>query len=368
MGEQPKDDKHDQLMEELNDQYVTARTEDIQDFERATKLRVWLTSWLEVLDIGLDQQTLKHYVLTLPRIDARLRIKKKELDLLRTHASYSLDSDTIAISGMFYRAFEEVFEMRLEKVVVPKDQLKEMMEAATMKAIRPSPRKTIDAPNRLGTYVELTCMICAVVDCATHGEFEDEEFAEQDSEGEESPRFQSSQRIKTTEKNHEEFYQRQHSDLALPYPDTLTRYLSYKRTRPEEEPLQDSGPCSEECYISNQSSDRAYQLDQGTMTQIRDMLTTLTDPRYQSCHIAFGLSLPCWQVHAEVSKCLKSRSHDDSSHPTPIDHGMKRPEWYDNKKKTLKNDWKDSTSAHLHQTRFTSNPVSYSSCHPPFPC
>jgi hypothetical protein len=358
MGEQPKDDKHDQLMQELNDQYVTARTEDIQDFEKATKLRIWLTSWLETLNIGLDQQTLKHYVLTLEGIETKLRVKATELRTLRTYASYPLDQDTIAISEMFYAAFEEVFDIGLEKVVLPKDQLKEMMEIAAKKTLRSSPTKlNNDVQNRLGTYVELTCLICGVVDCPTHGEFEDQELGDQDSEEEQSPRFSSSQRLAET--HHEQFYQRQHSDLALPYEDTLARYISQKQTRPKEPPLKDIGPCSDMCYITNEYAGRDFELDPSVLAAIPEMLITFTDPKYRSCHIAFSFAVPCWQVHAEVVKYLEANPDPVTGEPTDTDASrIKRPEWYDNKKKSLKGDWKDLTTAHLHQTRHNSNSVS----------
>lgn len=362
MGDQPKDSKHDQLMQELRDQYVTGRNEDIQDFERATKLRAWLASWLESLDIGLDQQKLKHYVLSLPGIDEKLRIKDSELDMIRKYSSYSLDTQTKAMARIFYQAFHDVFEIRLEKVVLPKDQLKELMDKASTKRIGPSPQKlSSDGFNRLGTYVELTCFICGVVDCPTHGEFEDKNLSDQgsdDNQEEESSRISISQRLKAPEKKHEQFNQRQHSDLALPYSDTLARYLSQKHTRPEEQPLKDSGPCSEECYMVNQYSERVYQLDRAAIAVIPDMLITLTDPKYQSCHIAFSLGVPCWQIHAEVIKYLKSAPSD--SHATSVPTGRtRRPDWYDNKKRTLTGNWKDMTDVHLHQKRFNSIAVRF---------
>ncbi len=81
----------------------------------------------------------------------------------------ALTESTIAVATLFCEAFKTVFGLGIEKVVWPKDLLKEELENAK-KEIRSSPELPSNyIPSRVGTYVELTCLICGLVDCPTHG-------------------------------------------------------------------------------------------------------------------------------------------------------------------------------------------------------
>lgn len=338
--EKEQDKHHEKLKKELENAGANSKERDDKLYERAHKLRMWLISWLKVLNLNhLDLQSLKHYALTLP--DTRRRVKKATgLESLR--GRYSLDKYAKEIANRFSKAFREVFGIGIGKVVLPKEQLKEMIDAA--KRTRPS----TSIPHRLSTYTDLTCMICGVVDCSTHGRFTDDESSDQDS----------------NDKSSSYTAPRQHADIALSYPETLARYRTQRRTR-HEVPLKNVGPCSEGCYMAifdEELQDRTEcELEQETIDKIHDMMIAMDDPTYQSCHIAFCISIPCWQVHIEVAHYIansnyleaRDRELETQTHATAV-----RPVWYDNKRKTISRDMKDATSAHIHETRLTSESVS----------
>jgi hypothetical protein len=76
----------------------------------------------------------------------------------------------------------------------------------------------------------------------------------------------------------------------------------------------------------------------------------------QSCYISFLLDIPCWKIHTK-SQEMKVATPEAPQELAPLGRS-KGIDWYDNKRKTLKNDWQESTKAHLHQERTQANPVS----------
>ncbi len=348
-------DHDENFQKDLDEQYIAKRSEDIKDFERAFRLRQWLDSWLETLNIGLDQPTLRRYVLTLNDIETILRRRPKELDMLRDTGP-PLNESTVAVARLFCEVFKTVFGLGIEKVVWPKDLLKEELENAKKEILSSPELPSNYLPSRVGTYVELTCLICGIVDCPTHGThptfplssltpLTNSIIGEFDSASDPDDDIPVRQR----NKEHESLKQHQHRDTALPYRDTLRRYLSQKTTRTER-PILEKAPCSDECHMSYKWTEAESEpLGQAILDSIREMMIIHTDKKYQSCQIAFGLALPCWKVYAEIDHI-----HMDDSEllsPPPMNARARRPEWYDNKKKTLKGDWSDLTNAHLHQMR-----------------
>ena len=131
-----------------------------------------------------------------------------------------------------------------------------------------------------------------------------------------------------------------------------------KSAEPEDErKIKHKQPCSDDCYRLVDYSDREYEWHQNEIDALPQMLLSLTNKDRRSCTIAFAMDRPCWQVHSEIAAY-------EADHPyTPIEipestARAKAPNWYDNKRKVLKGDWQDLTTAHLHQERAQANPVS----------
>ena len=173
-------DFDDKFHKEIKAQFIAKRSEDILDFERAYRLQEWLDRWLESLAMGLDQQLLRRHVLTLPNITTTLRIKPRELELVRD-TSNALKPEERVLAIAFYKAFREVFDIGLEKVVWPKEKLKEMIDASKA-TVHSTPERSPLLRKVGSTFVELSCLICGIIDCPTHGDFGDEGDSENEHE------------------------------------------------------------------------------------------------------------------------------------------------------------------------------------------
>lgn len=352
-GAAKKQEGHKRLLKELEEAYSATRISSSRETERASSLRSHLDTWLKELKVDCNQQNLTQYILNDDDSCAELRLKPWDRKALLTSFGEPLHPNVHKSAAMFCEAFESVFGIPLHDVILPSDRVKEMTEAAG-KSVSKTPEKPANAPaDRLETYTTLTCMICGAVDCPTHGDYQQEEInrsGDEDSEDSESEK-----------RDVECVYYRQ--PLILEYGAMVRRYEIRRANQSAEFEYEGrtkhKTPCSDECYTLIDYSDREYEWHQNEIDALPQMLLSLTNKERRSCTIAFAMERPCWQVHSEIA----AYEADHPYHPKDIPESAARakpPIWYDNKRKILKGDWQDSTTAHLHQERAQANPVSRS--------
>jgi hypothetical protein len=191
-------------------------------------------------------------------------------------------------------------------------------------------------------------MICGAVDCPTHGDYQQYPVNRSEDEDDED----------SDEREPEYSYQRQ--SLILDYEAMIRKYDLRRLNRSQDFEYEGStkhkAPCSDECYILIDYSDREYEWHQDEIGVLPHMLVSLTNKDRRSCNIAFSMDRPCWQVHSEIA----AYEADHPNAPEEIQETAARakaPNWYDNKRKVLKGDWQEMTAAHLHQERAQANPV-----------
>jgi hypothetical protein len=356
-GAAKKQEGHKRLLKELEEAYSATRISSSRETERASSLGSHLDTWLKDLKVDCNKQDLTQYILNDDDTCADLRLKPRDRKILLTFFGEPLPQNVLEAAKLFSEAFHNVFGIPLHYVILSSERVREMIEAAGKPASR-TPEKPSNSPaDRLGTYTTLTCMICGAVDCPTHGDYQQEEVKRSEDE--------DSDDSGTTEKKDVEcVYFRQ--PLALEY-DAMIRRYEIRRSNETAE-FDDAGtvkhkaPCSDGCYTLIDYSDREYEWHQDEIDVLPQMLLSLTNKDRRSCTIGFALDRPCWQVHSEIAAY-------ESEHPyvpralLESTTRAKAPNWYDNKRKVLKGDWQDLTTAHLHQERAQANPVSILSSH-----
>jgi hypothetical protein len=351
-GAAKKQEGHKRLLKELEEAYSATRISSSRETERASSLRSHLDTWLKELKVDCNQQDLTQHILEDDDSCAELRLKPRDRKALLTSFGGKLPLKVIESAAMFCEAFQNVFGMPLHDVILPSERVKEMTEAAGKPASK-TPEKPLNAPaDRLETYTTLTCMLCGAVDCPTHGDYQQEEVKR--SEDEDSDASEAIEK-----RDVECVYFRQ--PLILEYGAMVRRYEIRRANKPAE--LEYEGrdkhraPCSDKCYTLIDYSDKEYEWHQNEIDALPQMLLSLTNKDRRSCTIAFAMDRPCWQVHSEIA------AYEAESPYIPKDNlestaRAKAPNWYDNKRKVLKGDWQDLTTAHLHQERAQANPVS----------
>ena len=344
LGESNYEANFKKLARELEQVYSPGSSESCRESEETSRIRQYLPMWLEEVQLGCDlnMDTLKHYLLLQDEESRELGMEPHNRKLL-IGCFDKLNSKSRATARKFCEAFDKVFGIASQDVILPAGLLKEMIEAARAAKKKPGP-----SANRISTYADLTCVICAAVDCPTHGDFAHERIDSSDVEDENEG--------KAPEMAYEP------KALSLVYEDTIRRYR--KRTRKDTEPLPlpegRTNSCSDECYMAIDYSELDYEFDEEHLALLQQMVTTYKHPNYRSCYIAFALDIPCWTVYAEVQR-YEGEGHEEESEDEGVSNlRAKKPDWYDNKKKTLRGDWNDSTSAHLHQERGQAIAVRYS--------
>lgn len=354
-GTAKKQEGHKRLLKELEEAYSATRISSSRETERASTLKSHLDTWLKKLKVDCNQQDLTQYILDDDDSCAELRLKAWDRKALLASFGEPLPPKVHQSAEMFCEAFQNVFGLPLHDVILPTERVKEMTEAAG-KSLSKTPEKATNTPgDRLETYTTLTCMLCGAVDCPTHGDYQQEEIKRSEDE--------DSEDSEGTEKRDVEcVYYRQ--PLVLEYGAMIRKYeirRSNKTAEFEYEGrVKHKTPCSDDCYTLIDYSDREYEWHQNEIDALPQMLLSLTDKDRRSCTIAFAMDRPCWQVHSEIAAYEADHPYIPKDIPESTARA-KAPNWYDNKRKVLKGDWQDLTTAHLHQERAQANPVSKAS-------
>jgi hypothetical protein len=349
-----KKDNFRRLLKELEEAYSAKRSESSRETERASDIRSHLDVWIKELKVNCNQQDLTQYILSNDDSSEELRLKHWDRKAILKSFGEPLPPNVHEAAAVFCEAFQNIFGLPLHDVILPSDRVKDMVESARKSVPRTPEKPGNAAADRLETYTTLTCMICGAIDCPTHGDYQqypvnrsDDEDGENDEDGKESE-----------QREPEYLYQRQ--SLILDYEAMIRRYdLRKLNGLPEheyEDRVKSKTPCSDECYILVDYSDREYEWHRAEIDALPHMLISLTDRDRRSCNIAFAMDRPCWQVHCEIA-AYEAEHPDTPEEAEESTARAKAPNWYDNKRKALKGDWQEMTSAHLHQERAQANPV-----------
>ncbi|KAI9052056.1 hypothetical protein LZ554_004309 [Drepanopeziza brunnea f. sp. 'monogermtubi'] len=334
--EGPKDRRWDELAKEMDSAYTGHRNDETgQEIEEQSRIRSYIPLWLDELHQGCDLDDLKHYLLLrdVDVGDLGLDPRNQQL-LIKTLKPFN--EPTKIAAKRFCEAFDNcgAFKVSLEHIVIPATLLNEMIAAAKKVPFSPV--------NRIETYASMTCLICAAIDCPTHGDFMHERLNDSDMDED----------IHDPETKYEPLH------LALNYEDSLRKHQSRASGAHLAPTARGKGKrCTEACYLSFDFSEQSYQISQENLAHIPSMLLVFKDPVYRACLIAFALDIPCWTVYAEIEKLetegLPERKEEQ------ISGRPKKPAWYDNKRKFIHGDLNDQTTAHLHQMRTQAVPCGH---------
>ncbi|TVY64241.1 Histone-lysine N-methyltransferase EZH2, partial [Lachnellula suecica] len=347
-----KESNKRRLEKDLAEAYTAERSESSRVSEELSILRGYIDSWLEKLDIGCTKRTMEHFILSQDDEIDDAGLGKKARKVLLKSFGPALTSEDLTMASKLSQAFENVFDQPLAKVLLPADRLKEMTEAA-----KKSDRKSLDTPTKslsahLETFAALSCLICGAMECQSHGHYE----------WPMSPNgMDSDDEVEQPE------YQYEKKNISLQADDMIRRYEE-RLTNESKETDSDAidvpeEPCGKQCY--QLKLDRGdYEFTAKNIDDLRHMLFTWEEEAKDnlSCNLATIMSLPCWQIYNEIQKIENEREIKIPG--SPVAGRVKRPDWYDNKKKTLKHGFEDMTKAHLHQERSSMNPCA----HPGRPC
>ncbi|PBP20068.1 enhancer of zeste 2 isoform a [Diplocarpon rosae] len=299
---------------DLESAHDVAMNESSRNIETASRIRSVLDLWLEELDIGLEIRTLQQYVLMYTHILEDEEFLQRDLDqqALKTvlDSFMPLSEATKQAARLFVEAFENVIDVALLDVILPTGIIKEMIDVANKKPLPPS--------SRIETYTHYTCLICAAIDCPTHGDY--------------SP---------------DSSYPH---PLSLSYEDLLRRFKS-------QIPKDVSGcgrlpkPCNNNCYLAIKHSVIDCEISDHNIAIIQEMLLVYKNPEMRACLIAATLNIPCLAVFAQIERIEREGLGDDCEERSSFTERPKKLEWYDNRRKVLKTDWMNMTRAHLHQER-----------------
>ncbi|KAG9249066.1 hypothetical protein BJ878DRAFT_150519 [Calycina marina] len=331
---------HNRTQEELEIAYARKEPKSHFDIERQQNICRYLPYWLEALNIGITVKNLEQYVLSQDNWDVKMKAKDvaamKAWDSIHIPASFKT-------CLQFDKALIEVFGWRVKTIILNEARQKELSHLAKMKRQEIKKRQTMASGStkeaiaeRLSTFTEWTCLICGVIYCQTHGDYREEsvEDSESDIDQPQRPKFQYV-----------------HRQLVMDYTDMLrTHNLRHEGSTQEDDNEISAPACSDQCYqaIDLAMQDK-YELASESRVGIESMLTTLTSPVKRTCTIAFALGVPCWQVHHYILNL--ERREVPLAIPLKDLAKSKRLDWYDNKKKTLKDHWQEYTEAHLHEKR-----------------
>jgi histone-lysine N-methyltransferase EZH2 len=211
--------------------------------------------------------------------------------------------------------------------------------------------------DRFSTYTNWTCLICGALYCQTHGDYREETIEHsEDDEGD----IDRPQKPK---------YNNIHQLLIMDYNDLLRKQDARLACKSQDEPeisRSIAEPCSKECYrIFDRETAKDYQVSPEQRVKIESMCISLQEHPKRPCDISFVLGLPCWQVDREIRTQIVLRKIGLPPGYIPT----KKPDWYDNKRKILKDHWQDHTNAHLHQERWQSLSCSHDGpCDKRCPC
>ena len=345
------------LVKELNEAYSAKRSGSSEDNEMALRLSTYLDGWLEELDLGLDRQGLIRYILE--EDGDSFGKSRKEINFLKKAVGSPLAPHLAEIAATFSEVFKTVFRIdSINAVILPDQLFKEMLE----KANNPGPgissgRSQSESPKsqnsgaehtteRLGTFTNLTCLICGAISCQTHGDYHRAEIHNSDnSAGSDSGEVAA------------EEYDYNHIPISMHY-DEILRIQDCRLSKdPSGTHLSVSkstdAPCSKDCYRTFNYVGETAEMNQDLIVAVKSFMISMR-PNILPCTISFLLNVPCWQVHWQIQDMQRFAPR----FPEPPRPSLSKTiDWYDNKRRTLHKDWQELTEAHLHQERTQANPV-----------
>lgn len=312
--------------------------------EQSAQILPYLQRWLADLDLGIGHKELIQYYLEHRDGDIPI-IKLRQREALRRSFESPSDKSIVQACSEFSAIFDKVFSISLIEVIFYDEKLKDLTQISKIykKQSSCSPKASKDvtmtgtgqdteaSSNRLDTYADLMCLICGAIQCQTHGENKSDDESDKDGGNEHAPIIML----------YKDLQRKQDVRISATVPE-------FKLAQQQE---QDT-PCSTQCHLSYDYSNLEYEISPDDLAKIEGMTVTLHNKKHRSCDISFILGLPCWQVANEISQ-IEPRSIE-----IPVAVGrQKRPDWYDNKRKVLKDHWQDATKAHLHQEQNQFYPV-----------
>ena len=339
-GSTKKVSNHKRLVKELEEAYSAKRSESSRDSEQTAQIRNYLSYWLEELNIGCTEQTLVHFLIDQEDKDDQdgsdLRLRRRDRKMILKSFGRPLTEDIKKVVKGFSEAFEEVFRFALKDVLLPKSRVEELKASV----------KSQDAvADRLGTFTSLTCLICGAICCQTHGDYNRYPvYQSENSDNEEEP-DEFVYELKPVVLKYDDLIRKRDARTSA-----MTDDMEYERASTNHH------PCSPECHLCLDYSTREYEWPEDD--EFKKMLLSFTNRNLLACDIACLIERPCWQVFSEI-KSFDRDGGGEVTRPLSSSGRLKRPDWYDNKRKVLKGDWMDMTSAHLHQERCQANPVSH---------
>lgn len=342
------------LVTELEQAHTLKRQESGRKAEQLAQIRAYIDSWINNLALDIDRKQLLQYFFNESSEEIDLEPKHKKLLLASRGISQS--PRTVRQCAIFSQAFDNVFKYSLRDVIVEDKDLIEGMEAserpnddisASPKDVRMNgtDEESVEpGSDRLNTYADMGCTICGAIWCQTHGDYTQQHL--KNDGGNDSD---------TTDSEDKGDYSYDFRPVIMRYDDLLRKQDVRLAQKPPELDLEDSTdmPCSDNCYLIIDSSKMEYDLSPEDHAKIRGMAISLREKRKRPCDISFLLDLPCWQIQAELNT-MEPRTVEINSPGRP-----RRPEWYDNKRKVLRDNWADSSRAHLHQDLAQANPCAH---------
>ena len=336
------------LQKELQDAYKSVDDEAGWEKDLRNIIFTKLDWWLEELPMPCTKRILEQYL-----VERDTKLGKSFRDGLLRSLGGPLSQPISLMASRFTEAFDMFFHVCLREVLLSRDRLVELS-----KLVRKPHRQSIDAADstahpldQLETYITLTCSICSAVDCQTHGDFECET----------APEFEDGRKLKTDSEDGNWTVPHR---LTMQPAELLRKYNERLAEEDNESEFGDGTP--KKCFNDCRHSTRTRVRDPTALTSserdnIHLLLITLRDKQRRSCTIAAALDLSCQKVHAEIERFEQAGGLDLHNDESPVLKARgDRPEWYDNRDKTLRSGWSKLTEAHDHKEMRQANPCAHS--------
>lgn len=349
------------LVTELEQAHTEKQEESGRKAEQLAQIRAYLDNWLSELDLGIDRKNLLQYFLN--EQGDHIELGPRQMRSLLSSCEHPLTKVVVEKCNTFSKAFDSVFKHSLKDVIVLDKKLREVM-IASRRPSKGSPRSPRDfrtngtdnhpdgqvldrlGLDRLYTYADMGCTICGTIWCQTHGDYTQQYPRLDDGNDSDATGSEGNEGVDSSY---------DFRPIIMRYDDLLRKQDVRIAEKAPDLDLSDSvdAPCSDKCYRVVDSSRMEYQLSPEDHAKVRGMIVSLREKRKRPCDISFFLSLPCWQIDKEINMS-EPRTVEL---PSPKSR-VKRPDWYDNKRKVLKDNFADVTRAHLHQELAQANPAS----------
>jgi len=353
------DPRKDQKMHEFRKEWertyhgrVILRTAaSVLEAEKARWLRPYFAHWLETLRIGFDEMRLIHHILKTQEVKP-LKVKhfenayKDRLSLdIPTQKKMSKQAEIIT------KAFDKAMELDMLDVFLPQARVNEIVK--DINDINDKAENSFLPDRGLETYARLTCMICEVINCPTHGEYYGYIITCGESE------------VGSTDNNsafdeaiveEEEFL---HDGIALTYEDLLRRHETRVSSKKLSSNLANgqprSTPCSTNCYSMSSLVEQVEWPAEDIAFLESLLVTNSVHNNHLSCDLAVALDQPCWQVHQKMMTLKRPELKPVS----PLKSRGKPLDWYQPAKKSINKKEFEHTTSVGHENRAQWRPVSY---------